>query len=80
MFAMLAAFRPVTETMSPAPMAVRSIRPSPERFHNFVSLPSSSIFPADHAPTSGRQPFRRSAACGAVLQGVDHAHAQGKLR
>ena len=74
MFAMLAAFKPVTETMSPAPMAVRSIRPNPERFHNFVN------FPADHAPTSGRQPFRRSAACGAVLQGVDHAHAQGKLR
>lgn len=57
MFAMLAAFRPVTDTMSPAPMAVRSIRPSPERFHNFVSLPSSSNSPAGHAPTSDRQPY-----------------------
>ena len=80
MFAMLAAFRPVTDTMSPAPMAVRSIRPSPERFHSFVSLPCSTNPPADHAPTSDRQLFQRNAACSAVLQGGNHAHAKGKLR
>ena len=46
--AMLAALRPVTDTMSPAPMAARSMRPSPERFHSFVKRPSSTSSPADN--------------------------------
>ena len=44
--AMLAEVRPVTDTMSPAPMAARSMRPSPERFHSFVRRPSSTKSPA----------------------------------
>ena len=43
--AILAEARPVTETMSPAPATSKSMRPVPDRFQIFVSLPSSPVPP-----------------------------------
>ena len=43
--AILAEARPVTETMSPAPATSRSMRPVPDLFQIFVSLPSSPVPP-----------------------------------